>query len=47
MKVWDEIKKKNIPAFGFYTQEIRIQNRREGFEIVTLDGAHGSLAKIA
>ena len=34
------------PAGGFYTREIRAQGKRLGFEIVTLDGIHGTLAHI-
>lgn len=45
MKVWDEMKKKNIPGFGFYTEEVRTEKRREGFDVVTLDGKRGQLAR--
>lgn len=34
------------PARGFYTQEIRKGGVRQGFELVTLDGAHGVLAHV-
>lgn len=34
------------PAGGFYTQEIREQGVRKGFEIVTLDGQRGVLAHV-
>ncbi len=39
-KVIDQLKK---PAKGFYTQEIRVNNRRQGFKMVTLDGREGLL----
>ncbi|MFW9996985.1 MAG: nucleoside-triphosphatase [Candidatus Odinarchaeota archaeon] len=38
------IKKLPGPVSGFYTREIRKQNRRTGFEIVCLDGERGILA---
>jgi len=31
---------------GFYTEEIRVHGRREGFRIVTLDGREGVLAHV-
>ena len=33
-------------AGGFYTQEIRAQGRRVGFEVVTLEGRRGRLAHV-
>ena len=33
-------------AGGFYTQEIRVQGRRTGFRLVTLDGTTGTLAGV-
>ncbi len=30
---------------GFYTQEVREQGRRVGFDVVTIDGARGPLAR--
>jgi len=38
------IKEKKLKAGGFYTQEIRENNQRVGFEIVTLSGKKGILA---
>jgi nucleoside-triphosphatase len=35
-----------VPAGGFYTQEIRAEGRRVGFRIVTLDGRQGVLAHV-
>jgi nucleoside-triphosphatase len=34
------------PAGGFYTQEIRHQGARLGFELITLDGRQGILAHV-
>ncbi len=34
------------PAFGFFTEEVREHNRRIGFDIVTLSGRRGILARI-
>jgi nucleoside-triphosphatase len=34
------------PAVGFYTQEIRQEGIRQGFELVTLDGQRGILAHV-
>ena len=36
----------NIPAGGFYTQEIRASGKRTGFKILTLDGQEGVLASV-
>jgi nucleoside-triphosphatase len=36
----------DIPAGGFYTQEIREAGRRKGFRIMTLDGREGVLAHV-
>jgi nucleoside-triphosphatase len=33
-------------AAGFYTQEIREEGERKGFEIITLDGQHAALAHV-
>jgi len=40
------IKELNIPAGGFYTQEIRVSGRRTGFKIISLDGREGILASV-
>jgi nucleoside-triphosphatase len=34
-----------LPVGGFYTREMRMAGRRLGFEIVTLDGRRGVLAR--
>ncbi len=36
----------NVPAAGFYTEEIRSGGRREGFALVTLDGRRATLASV-
>ncbi|QOR35180.1 AAA family ATPase [Clostridium sp. 'deep sea'] len=41
-KVVDLIGKEN--CYGFYTEEIRIDGKREGFKIITMDGREGILA---
>ena len=41
-KIIDLIGKENCS--GFYTEEIRVDGRREGFKIFTLDGREGILA---
>ncbi len=38
------VRKLNSPATGFFTREIRKDDRRIGFSIDTLDGNHGLLA---
>jgi len=38
------LKELNLDAGGFYTQEIRENNIRKGFKIITLDGREGILA---
>lgn len=34
------------PAVGFYTEEVRRGGARVGFDVVTLDGARGALARV-
>ena len=40
------ISQSHLRAGGFYTQEIRIAGKRQGFSIVTLDGQNAILAHI-
>jgi nucleoside-triphosphatase len=40
------IKELNLPAGGFYTQEIREKGVRKGFKIISLDGREGILARV-
>ncbi len=37
----------NLRAGGFYTEEIRVNNRRVGFKIISLDNQEGILAHIS
>tara|TARA_Y100000294_G_scaffold121694_1_gene113156 strand:- start:653 stop:1165 length:513 start_codon:yes stop_codon:yes gene_type:complete len=41
MKIIDRLKE---PAMGFYTEEIRVDGKRQGFNMITLDGREGLLA---
>ncbi len=36
----------DVPAAGFYTEEIRSAGRRQGFALVTLDGRRATLASV-
>ncbi|KAK5649227.1 hypothetical protein RI129_000256 [Pyrocoelia pectoralis] len=45
-KICAKLKQSDIPVIGFYTEELRNQlKRREGFDIVTLEGKRGRLAR--
>jgi nucleoside-triphosphatase len=35
----------SLTATGFYTQEVRVQGERVGFDVTTLDGLRGPLAR--
>ena len=41
-KVVDLVGKEN--CYGFFTEEIRVNGKREGFKIITMDGREGILA---
>ena len=45
-KTCDALQKCGIPLHGFYTEEIRTGGRRIGFDVVTLDGKRGPLARV-
>ena len=45
-KICEKLKNCGTQAKGFYTQEIRLQGKRSGFDVLTLDGKRGSLARI-
>ena len=45
-KVIDTLQKKGFSVCGFYTEEIRENNKRAGFKIIGLDGSCGTLAHI-
>lgn len=44
-KIVKHLKSHNIECSGFYTEEIRNNNYRVGFDIVTLDGTRAILAR--
>ncbi|XP_021192692.3 nucleoside-triphosphatase THEP1 [Helicoverpa armigera] len=44
-KLSTEISLKGIQTTGFYTEEVRKGRSREGFDVVTLDGTRGRLAR--
>jgi nucleoside-triphosphatase len=44
--IMEILKELNLPAGGFYTQEIREGGVRKGFKIITLDGIEGILAHV-
>ena len=44
--IMEILKELNLPAGGFYTQEIREKGKRLGFKIKTLDGKEGILAHV-
>ncbi|PSN48931.1 Cancer-related nucleoside-triphosphatase [Blattella germanica] len=45
-KLCDKLANSSVPAKGFYTEEVRSGQKRIGFDIVTLDGKRGTLARI-
>lgn len=45
-KVCQALKQRGVPLQGFYTEEQRDRGRRIGFDVVTLDGHRGQLARI-
>lgn len=45
-KVCTALKDNNISVQGFYTEEVRIGGRRTGFDVVTLNGNRGQLARV-
>ncbi|KAJ2939200.1 hypothetical protein O0L34_g8514 [Tuta absoluta] len=44
-KLAEIIEEKGVKCSGFYTEEVRKNRVREGFDVVTLDGQKGSLAR--
>ncbi len=45
-KMCHALRESDVPARGFYTEELRVDGRRTGFDIVTLDGKRGPLARV-
>ena len=35
-----------VPMQGFYTEEVRIEGKRTGFDVVSLSGNRGKLARV-
>uniref|UniRef100_A0A8C4WWA0 Nucleoside-triphosphatase, cancer-related n=1 Tax=Eptatretus burgeri TaxID=7764 RepID=A0A8C4WWA0_EPTBU len=46
-KVCEVLQTSDHPAVGFYTQEVRQAGRRTGFDVVTLAGRRGPLARVS
>ena len=46
-KTCEAIQKAGIPAMGFYTEEVKEKGKRIGFDVVSLDGQRGALARIS
>uniref|UniRef100_UPI00358F8C33 cancer-related nucleoside-triphosphatase isoform X2 n=1 Tax=Myxine glutinosa TaxID=7769 RepID=UPI00358F8C33 len=46
-KVCEVLQTSDCPAVGFYTQEVRQAGRRTGFDVVTLAGSRGPLARVS
>ncbi|XP_052759391.1 cancer-related nucleoside-triphosphatase isoform X2 [Galleria mellonella] len=44
-KIISILSDKGIKTFGFYTEEVRRDRTREGFDVVTLEGKRGRLAR--
>ncbi len=45
-KVCDILQEKGMLVQGFYTQERREHGMRTGFDVITLDGQQGPLARL-
>ncbi|XP_069741136.1 cancer-related nucleoside-triphosphatase [Narcine bancroftii] len=41
----DTLKSAGVPIVGFYTEEVRINGRRIGFDVVTVSGKRGTLSR--
>lgn len=44
-KLVNILNEKGVKISGFYTEEVRKNRVREGFDVVTLDGQRGKLAR--
>ncbi|CAG5130521.1 unnamed protein product [Candidula unifasciata] len=47
VKVHKELVKQGFHCSGFITEEVRVSGRRIGFDVVTMDGVHGQLARVS
>lgn len=45
-KTCDALQKKGVTVQGFYTEEVREHGKRIGFDVVTLNGTRGALARV-
>ena len=45
-KVCEALENKNWECQGFYTEELRVEGERVGFDVVTMDGKRGPLARV-
>uniref|UniRef100_A0A8C6GJM2 Nucleoside-triphosphatase, cancer-related n=1 Tax=Mus spicilegus TaxID=10103 RepID=A0A8C6GJM2_MUSSI len=45
-KAIEVLQSSGLPVDGFYTQEVRQEGRRIGFDVVTLSGAQGPLSRV-
>ena len=45
-KIYEALNESGISTQGFYTEELRVHGRRTGFDVVTLDGNRGPLARV-
>ena len=46
MQAVEQLKASGIEVQGFYTEEVREGGRRIGFDVVTMDGCRGQLARV-
>ncbi|XP_078398089.1 cancer-related nucleoside-triphosphatase isoform X1 [Cetorhinus maximus] len=46
-KMIDVLKSSGVPVDGFYTEEVRKNGRRIGFDVVTVSGKRGTLSRIS
>ncbi|XP_055491164.1 cancer-related nucleoside-triphosphatase [Leucoraja erinacea] len=44
-KIIDVLKSSGVPVDGFYTEEVRKNGRRIGFDVVTVSGKRGTLSR--
>lgn len=45
-KVWEAINSTGVSIYGFCTEEVRESGRRVGFDVVTVNGQRGILARV-
>ncbi|XP_072031593.1 cancer-related nucleoside-triphosphatase homolog isoform X2 [Amphiura filiformis] len=47
MQTVEQLKASGVEVHGFYTEEVRDGGRRIGFDVVTMDGMRGPLARVS